>query len=56
MLLLVLLKAAASISCPPAPRDDGDTPLDWAKNKPKVAELLRKNGAKTGADLKAASK
>ena len=35
---------------------DGDTPLDWAKGKPETATLLRKHGAKTGAELKAAGK
>ena len=35
---------------------DGDTPLDWAKNKPEIAALIRKNGGKTGAELKAAGK
>ena len=35
---------------------DGDTPLDWAKGKPEIATLLRKHGAKTGAELKAAGK
>ena len=35
---------------------DGDTPLDWAKNKPEIADLLRKHGGKTGAVLKAEGK
>ena len=35
---------------------DGDTPLDWAKNKPEIAALLRKDGGKTGEELKAEGK
>ena len=37
----------------------GDTPLDWATgffNKPKIADLLRKHGGKTGEELKAEGK
>ena len=50
--------------------NDGETPLDWtkitnefdtledkerkARNCPKIAELLRKHGGKTGEELKAA--
>jgi len=30
----------------------GTTPLDWAKNKSEIADLLRKHGGKTGAELK----
>ena len=50
-IVAALITAKAEVN---AKDTDGDTPLDWAKNKPEVAELLRKNGAKTGADLKAA--
>ena len=32
---------------------DGTTPLDWAKRRPETADLLRKHGGKTGAELKA---
>ena len=52
-IIAALITAKAEVN---AKDTDGDTPLDWAKNKQKVAELLRKNGAKTGADLKAAGK
>jgi len=31
----------------------GTTTLDWAKNKPEIADLLRKHGGKTGEELKA---
>ena len=33
----------------------GKTPLDWAKNQ-ETADLLRKHGGKTGAELKAEGK
>ena len=52
--------------------NDGETPLDWtriinendtledkerrARNCPKIADLLRKNGGKTGEELKAEGK
>ena len=52
-IIAALITAKAEVN---AKDTDGDTPLDWAKNKPKVAEYLIKNGAKTGADLKAAGK
>ena len=37
---------------------DGETPLDWAisRKHPKTADLLRKHGGKTGAELKAEGK
>ena len=35
--------------------DVGDTPVDWAAKK-ETADLLRKHGAKTGEELKAAGK
>jgi len=35
-----------------AKEDDGDTPLDYANDE--TADLLRKHGGKTGAELKAA--
>jgi len=31
---------------------NGETPLDLAKNNPEITDLLRKHGAKTGAELK----
>ena len=36
-----------------AKMEDGDTPLDLAKGHPEIADLLRKNGGKTGEELKA---
>ena len=38
--------------------DSGKTPLDWAIefDEPEIADLLRKNGGKTGEELKAAGK
>ena len=36
--------------------EDGDTPLDNAKYKPETADLIRKHGGKTGAELKAEGK
>jgi hypothetical protein len=35
---------------------EGQTPLDWAKNKPEIAALLRKHGGKTSEELKAEGK
>ena len=32
-------------------RDDGKTPLDNAKHYPEVADLIRKHGGKTDAEL-----
>jgi len=37
-------------------RDDGKTPLDNAKHKPEITDLLRKHGGKTGEELKAIGK
>ena len=34
-----------------ARNDDGITPLDYAKRYPETADLLRKHGGKTGAEL-----
>jgi ankyrin repeat protein len=34
----------------------GTTTLDWAKNKSKIADLLRKHGGKTGEELKTEGK
>ena len=34
----------------------GETPLDWAEDKSETADLLRKHGGKTGAELKAEGK
>ena len=39
-----------------AKMEDGDTPLDLAKGHPEIADLLRKHGGKTGAELKAEGK
>ena len=38
--------------------DDGKTPLDWAveEDHTETADLLRKHGGKTGAELKAEGK
>jgi ankyrin repeat protein len=38
--------------------DDGETPLDWAEEEKNtdLAELLRKHGGKTGAELEAEGK
>ena len=38
--------------------EDGRTPLDWAMNRQQkeTADLLRKHGGKTGAELKAEGK
>ena len=35
--------------------DVGDTPVDWADNK-ETADLLRKDGGKTGEELKVKGK
>ena len=37
-----------------AKSEDGETPLDWANGE--IANLLRKHGGKTGAELKAEGK
>jgi len=34
----------------------GTTTLDWVKNKPEIADLLRKHGGKTGEELEAEGK
>ena len=41
-----------------AKMENGDTPLDWAIeiNRTETADLLRKHGGKTGAELKAEGK
>jgi len=39
-----------------AKASSGKTPLDLAQRHPKVADLLRKHGAKTGEELKAEQK
>ena len=41
-----------------AKEDDGETPLDTAikRKQTKIADLLRKHGGKTGAELKAEAK
>jgi ankyrin repeat protein len=36
--------------------DGGRTPLDWSHKHPETADLLRKHGGKTGAELKAEGK
>ena len=35
---------------------EGKTPLDYAKRHPETADLIRKHGGKTGAELKAEGK
>ncbi len=49
----LLITAGADVN---AKDEDGDTPLDNAKYKPETADLLRKHGGKTGAELKAEGK
>ena len=39
-----------------AKNNGGETPLDKAKNNPKITDLLRKHGGKTGEELKAEGK
>ena len=41
-----------------AKKANGETPLDWANagDKKEIADLLRKHGGKTGAELKAEGK
>jgi len=41
-----------------AKNDDGETPLDWAiiRKHTEIADLLRKHGGKTGAELEAEGK
>ena len=39
-----------------AKADNGLTPLDYAEDEPETAELLRKQGGKTGEELKAEGK
>ena len=39
-----------------AKADGGNTPLDWAKPYPEIADLLRKHGGKTAEELKAEGK
>ena len=39
-----------------AKNDYGETPLDKVKNNPKITDLLRKHGGKTGEKLKAEGK
>ena len=39
-----------------AKSDRSETPLDFAPTKPEIADLLRKHGGKTGAELKAEGK
>jgi len=48
----LLITAGADVN---AKRDNGHTPLDMAENE-KTADLLRKHGGKTGAELKAEGK
>jgi len=47
------LAAGADVN---AKDNDGNTPLDWAEDHPKTADLLRKHGGKTGEELKAEGK
>jgi ankyrin repeat protein len=46
----LLIAAGADVN---AKMEDGDTPLDLAKGHPEIADLLRKHGGKTGAELTA---
>ena len=39
-----------------AKNNGGETPLDKAKKNPKITDLLRKHGGKTGEELKAEGK
>jgi len=55
----LLIAEGADVNAKIAPSDrffKGKTPLDLAKLKPETADLLRKNGAKTGEELKAEGK
>jgi len=45
----LLIAASADVN---AKMDTGDTPLDWARYNPEIADLLRKHGGKTGEELK----
>ena len=49
----LLIAAGADVN---AKMEDGDTPLDLAKGKKEIADLLRKHGGKTSEELKAEGK
>jgi ankyrin repeat protein len=49
----LLIAKAANVN---AKNVEGQTPLDWAKGHPKIADLLRKCGSKTGQELEAEGK
>ena len=49
----LLIAAGADVN---AKDEIGRVPLDWAKYKPETADLLRKHGGKTRAELKAEGK
>ena len=49
----LLIAAGADVN---AKDEIGRVPLDWAKYKPETADLLRKHGGKTRAELKAEEK
>ena len=36
--------------------EEGKTPLDWAKRRPEIVDLLRKHGGKTEKELEAEGK
>jgi len=46
----LLIAAGADVN---AKMDTGDTPLDWARYNPEIADLLRKHGGKTKKELEA---
>ena len=51
--LFLLIAKGADVN---AKDNAGTTTLDWVKNKPEIADLLRKHGGKTGEELEAEGK